>query len=84
MARYIHRPYYVDAVQWTGENIQDMELLASGFKTSHNNDTFYIEVPEYMIIVNLKEFVVRDHEKIFVLPEDHFVNNFDQVVEEDQ
>lgn len=83
MALYAHKPFYVEAVQWNGNNASELEVLAEGTtKTNYNEREFYIETPNYGIIATLGDWVIKDkvHNEYMLLTDEQFKANFDEVV----
>ena len=84
MALYAHKPFYVEAIQWKGDNAQELELLATGNKTNYNDKEFFIETKEYGLIVSLNDWVLKDKDNFMLLTDDQFKANFDEVISDEK
>ena len=58
--KYRKKPITIEAVQWTGENIKEIERFTRG--NAHYNlwlDTFEIKTLERIIIVNVGDYIIK-------------------------
>ena len=61
--KYTTKPQNVDAVQWNGDNIPELqELIGTDchIQTFLNSRKLYLDALNGLVIVNLHEFVVKD------------------------
>lgn len=82
MALYAHKPFYVEAVQWNGDNASEIEVIAEGTKTNYNDKEFFLQTPNYGLIATLGDWIIKDkaHNEFMLLTDEQFKENFDEVV----
>lgn len=58
--KYRKKPITIEAVQWTGENIKEIEHFTRG-KTRYNLwlDTFEIKTLEGTMIANVDDYIIK-------------------------